>query len=356
MKLLEPGAKSQIMARSSGAVDDWTLSPRMPHVDWTGYFLFAAPDEGSPVQALNLGVFLGLINGRELGVPQWDGDPFRICTLMASVIDGVSYRSTDDTSYTRMDTTYSKVGLDVQVADVCRVKGSWPYFQLYYRDPAFDITYQLNGRVTCTHWYPDHIQNENMYTYCCFPDFRFEGVVTHAGKAHPVSGAGGFDHVVAKHVRSSSSPSVGFWHYEPVNWGNGMTSSALNYFDASGRPYIRDGSTTLPDGAYRPAKSVRIEYLEFDTGTANAGSEGERQVVPRRWRATIEYEHGVLSYETFPIDVRAPDGSALVEPNAVFEARGTFRSINGDTIEVRGRGHNEYMGVALDPTKINVGS
>lgn len=113
---------------------------------------------------------------------------------------------------------------------------------------------------------------------------------------------------------------------------------------------------TVPDGRYHPAERFTIEYLELGEGTANAGSSGPPQVVPRRWRATMEADHGTLTYETRPMPVRAPDGTPLIEPNVVFVAEGEFRSRTGEVTRLAGKGHNEYMGAAFDPSRMAAGA
>ena len=207
--MVKPGSFEEIMRRSSTYVDDYTMSLQIPHSDWSGYFLFSALDGKGPCQAVNLGVCIGLANGAEHGVPQWDGDPYRLFVIAASISDGISYRLLDDTSYTRSDVIYSRQGLDLQVADVVRVRGSWPYFELYFGDKRHDIVYELEGRARYAHWIPDDVQRGTMYNYVCFPDFAFHGTITVRGTGHQVSGVGGFDHVVARNIGSRSSPGVG---------------------------------------------------------------------------------------------------------------------------------------------------
>jgi hypothetical protein len=350
--MVKPGTYEEIMRRSSTHVDEFTMSLQIPLSDWSGYFLFAAIDGDGPCQAVNLGVCVGLVNGAEHRVPQWDGDPNRLFVITACICDGVSYRVLDDTSYTRSNVIYSRSGLDLQVAQVVRVRGTWPYFELYFRDVAHDIVYELEGRARYAHWIPDHIQRGTMYNYVCFPDFAFQGTITVRGAEHRVRGVGGLDHVVARNVGSRSSPGVGFWHYDPVHWGDGLVSNGLYYLGVNGEPYITQGVMTLPDGEYHPAARFAIDYLELGEGTANAGASGGPQVVPRRWRATMEAAHGVLTYTTVPMEVRDPKAQALVEPNVVFRAEGEFRGRDGKVIKLIGKGYNEYMGAAFDPSRI----
>jgi len=186
----------------------------------------------------------------------------------------------------------------------------------------------------------------------CFPDFAFQGTITVRGAEHRVRGVGGLDHVVARNVGSRSSPGVGFWHYDPVHWRDGLVSNGLYYLGVNGEPYITQRVMTLPDGEYHPAARFAIDYLELGEGTANAGASGGPQVVPRRWRATMEAAHGVLTYTTVPMEVRDPKAQALVEPNVVFRAEGEFRGRDGKVIKLIGNGYNEYMGAAFDPSRI----
>lgn len=66
----------------------------------------------------------------------------------------------------------------------------------------------------------------------------------------------------------------------------------------------------------------------------------------------MEAAHGVLTYTTVPMEVRDPMGRVIIEPNAVFRAEGDFRSHDGKVIKFIGKGHNEYMGAAFDPSRI----
>jgi len=350
--MVKPGTYEEIMHRSSTFVDEYTISLQFPACDWSGYFLFAPLKGDGPCQAVNLGVCIGLAKGAEHNVPQWTGDPDRLFVITSVICDGVSYRMLDDTSFSRRDLIYARQGLDLQVADVVRVRGAWPYFEMYFRDRTHDITYELEGRARYAHWVPDHVQADNLYSYVCFPDFEFSGLITVKGTAHEVSGTGGFDHVAARNIGSPSSPGVGFWHYDPVMWSDGHVSNGLFYLGRQGEPYIRSGVMTVPDGGYHPADRFTIEYLELGEGTANAGSSGPPQVVPRRWRATMEAAHGTLTYSTTPMLVRDPDGSPLIEPNVVFLAEGEFRSTTGEVLHLTGKGHNEYMGAAFDPSRM----
>ena len=137
-----------------------------------------------------------------------------------------------------------------------------------------------------------HVQRGTMYNVCELSGFQFYGTITVRGAAHAVKGVGGLDHVVARNVGSKSSPGVGFWHYDPIHWGNGLISNGLYYLGVNGEPYITQGVMTLPDGGYHPAGRFAVEYLELGEGTANAGATGGPQVVPRRWKATMEAAHG----------------------------------------------------------------
>jgi hypothetical protein len=160
--------------------------------------------------------------------------------------------------------------------------------------------------------------------------------------------------VAAADRRQPEQPGRRLLHYDPVLWSDGHVSNGLFYLGREGEPYIRSGVMTVPDGGYHPAHRFTIEYLELGEGTANAGASGPPQVVPRRWRATMEADHGTLTYTTTPMLVRDPDGAPLVEPNMVFRAEGEFRSRNGEVIRLSGKGHNEYMGAAFtDPSRID---
>ena len=141
--MVKPGTYEEIMRRSSTYVDDFTMSLQIPLSDWSGYFLFAAIDGDGSCQAVNLGVCIGLVNGAEHGVPQWDGDPYRLFVINACICDGVSYRVLDDSSYTRSDVIYSRSGLDLQVGQVVRVRGP---------GPTSNCTSRTKYTISCTNW------------------------------------------------------------------------------------------------------------------------------------------------------------------------------------------------------------
>jgi hypothetical protein len=351
--MVKPGTYEEIMRRSSTYIDDYALSLQFPLSDWGGYFLFAPIDGDGPCQGVNVGVTIGWCNGVDTGFPQWgDGDPYHTMLVTACICDGVSYRLLDDTSYTRSDVIYSRSGLDLQVADVVRIRGSWPYFEMYFRDKVNDIVYELEGRARYVHWIPDHIHPRCMYSYACFPDYSFHGTITVRGTAHQVEGVGGLDHVVSRNVISRGSPGVGFYHYDPIHWGNGLISNGLCHLGAKGEPFIVQGVMTLPDGGYHPATRFAVDYLEFGEGTANSGAPGGPQIVPRRWKATMETAHGVLTYTTVPMKVHDPTGQVIVEPNNVFRAEGEFKGCDGKVVKLVGKGHNEYIGGAFNPSWI----
>jgi hypothetical protein len=341
------GTHEQILQSGSSFVDDYTLGLQFPACDFAGYFLFATLDGDGPCRALNLGLLIGTHDGRDLGFPAMVGDAREVVVIRSLIHDGVSYRSPDDSSYTRADVVYSRAGLDVQVADVARLRGRWPDFELFFVDPVHDIVYDLAGRARYAHWVPDHVYS-SAYSYVVFPDFSFEGTITVGGVTHRVSGVGALDHVNGRNVASPSSPGVGFWHYDPVTWDGGAVSNALYFVGNAGEVVVGAGVTTLPDGGYHPSPRCSIEYLEVADGQGNSGLGNVRQSVPREWRVRLEAAPGVLEYLARAVDVLAPDGSALTEANSLFEATGVFSRSGGGAIDVRGRGYGEFIGGSLD--------
>ena len=187
---MQLGTHEEILRTGSSFVDDYTLGLQFPACDFAGYFLFATLDGDGPCQALNLGLLVGSHDGRDLGFPALVGDAREVVVIRSLIHDGVSYRSPDDSSYTRGDVVYSRAGLDVQVADVARIRGRWPRFELFFVDPGFDIVYELTGTARYAHWVPDHVYS-TMYSYVVFPEFAFQGTITVQGVAHDVSGRRG---------------------------------------------------------------------------------------------------------------------------------------------------------------------
>jgi hypothetical protein len=349
------GTAGEILASSTQYIDDYRLGLQFPACDWSGYFLFSTLAGDGPCQAVNLGLCVGHPQGSQVGVPAWRGDPRKIFVITSVICDGISYRSLDDESYTRRDLVYSRRGLDVQIADVARIKGSWPDFELYFLDKRHDIVYELAGSASFTHYVPDHVYN-NVYDYVVFPDFSFRGTITVKGVEHEVNGLGGLDHVAARVFESPSNPGVGFWQYDTIHWEGDLVTNALYYVDDAGSPVVSSGMMTIPDGAYHPCGSFEVEFLEMAEGTANAGSTGPTQLCPRAWRARLAGEHGVLEYTTEAVPVRSPSGEALVEPNVVYRARGRFRSSSGVELELTGKGFNEYMGGSRHPAVAHAGA
>ena len=341
------GSHEQILRSGSSFVDDYTLGLQFPACDFAGYFLFATLDGEGPCRALNLGLLIGTHDGRDLGFPAMVGDSREVVVIRSLIHDGVSYRSPDDSSYTRADVVYSRAGLDVQVADAARIRGRWPNFELFFVDPVHDIVYDLAGRAGVAHWVPDHVYS-TVYSYVVFPDFSFDGTITLEGVTHHVAGVGALDHVNGRNVASPSSPGVGFWHYDPITWDGGAVSNALYFVGNAGEVVVGAGVTTLPDGGYHPSPRYSIEYLEVAEGQGNSGIGNVRQNVPRVWRGRLEAPHGALEYIAQAVDVLAPDGAAVTEANVLFEATGVFSSSGGARIDVRGRGYSEFIGGSMD--------
>ena len=52
------------------------------------------------------------------------------------------------------------------------------------------------------------------------------------------------------------------------------------------------------------------------------------------------------------MEVRNTQGQVIIEPNLVFRAEGEFRGRDGKVIQLVGKGHNEYMGAAFNPSRI----
>lgn len=346
------GTHEEILRSGASFVDDYTLGLQFPACDFAGYFLFAALNGEGPCQALNLGLLVGTHDGRDLGFPKMVGDSREVVVIRSLIHDGVSYRSPDDTSFTRADVVYSRAGLDVQVADVARLRGTWPNFELHFVDPVYDVVYDLAGRAGYAHWVPDHVYS-SAYSYVVFPDFSFDGTITVKGAVHRVSGIGALDHVNGRNVPSPTSPGVGFWHYDPVTWDIGAVSNALYFMGGSGGAAVSAGVMTLPDGGYHPSPRCSIEYLEIADGQANSGIGRGCQPVPRAWRVRLEAAHGDLEYVARAIEVVAPDGRPLKEANALFEATGVFSSTEGARVDLRGRGYSEFMGGSMDISKLN---
>jgi hypothetical protein len=338
------GTVEEILGRSATEIDTHALGLQFPACDWSGYFLFAVLDGDGGPQALNLGLLIGHMNGADLNMPHMVGDPRRITVIRSLVHDGRSYRSPDETTYTRRDLVYSRAGLDVQVGDAARIRGSWPDFELYFADPVHDVVYELAGRARHVHWMPDHVYS-NAYSYVVFPDFAFSGTVTVRGEAHAVTGVGALDHVCGRSIVSPSSPGVGFWQYDPTVWEGGLVSNGLYFVGADGAEVVAAGATTLPDGGYHPARRFTIEHLEVAEAGPNSGLPGgASQVAPRRWRATLETGQGTLVYEAEAVEVADPAGNPLREANVLYRAEGVLSLDGGGELAVRGRGYNEYMG------------
>ena len=157
--------------------------------------------------------------------------------------------------------------------------------------------------------------------------------------------------MAARNIGSPSSPGVGFWHYDPVLWSDGHVSNGLFYLGRQGEPYIQSGVMTVPDGGYHPAERFTIDYLEWAKAQrtlaprarlkSSRGAGGPRS---RRARHPYVFDHAHA--------VRDPNGSPLIEPNVVFLAEGEFRSRTGEVLHLTGKGHNEYMGAAFDPSRM----
>jgi hypothetical protein len=351
--LSSPRTFEEIMHRSSSYVDDYTLGLQFPACDFGSYYLYAALSGNGPCQAINLGVTVGHDTGSNVNIPQLTGDPDKIWIVTSVICNNKSYRSFDFTSYRRSDAIYSRQGLDLQVADVARVRGNWPHFELYFKDKEYDIVYEIEGYAGYAHWVPDHVSTTMAYSYLLFPDFKLAGTIIIKGEIFTIEGIGSLDHVFGRNINNPSGPVIGFWHADPVMWDDMYISNGLFYLDDKAKPYIASGVMTLPDGGYHPAKSFKIKYLDFAKGTSFSGGEVDSQIIPRRWRATMESNHGILTYETVPVDIFDPkSGFKLIEPCMLSTVSGEFRSNNGKVIQLKGKCYNEYESGTIDPSKI----
>lgn len=352
LRLPRLGTAEEIMRRSVSQVDDYQLGLQFPATDWSCYFLYSSIAGPGPFHALNLGVHVGHMSGADTRVREFGGDQNGVFLVTALVHEDRLYRWFDTTTYQRTDAIYSRNGLDLQIGDVCRVKGSWPFIDLYYHDKPNDIVYRLAGRATYAHWVPDHVMTTNLYSFLLLPDYTFNGVITFKGRDFEVNGIGGFDHVSARIIRNPRTKGVGFWHYDPVAWNEEFASAGLFYLDRQGAPFIKGGVTTLPDGGYHPAPSFEIEYLELAEGAAFSGEAGAAQIVPRRWRATMTAANGRLVYEARPIPLAGAEGQPLHEPNVPFWAEGEWTGTDGRRLQLSGKGYMEYLSGTLDPSHL----
>jgi hypothetical protein len=348
----EPRSFEEIMRRSSSYVDDYTLGLQFPACDFGSYYLYAPLIGEGPCQAINLGVTIGHDTGSNVNIPQLTGDPDKIWIVTSLIFNKKSYRSFDFSSYRRSDAIYSRQGLDLQVADVARIRGSWPHFEMYFKDKDYDIVYEIEGYAGYAHWVPDHISTTMAYSYLLFPNFSFSGTITVRGEIFKVKGIGSLDHVFGRNINNPSGPVIGFWHADPVMWEDKYVSSGLYYLDQKGDPYIACGVTTLPDGGYHPSNKFKIEYLDLGKGTSYSGKEADFQIVPRKWKARLESSQGILTYQTDPVDVFDPKtGNQLIEPCVLSNVSGEFQTNNGEIIKLSGKCYNEYEKGAIDPSK-----
>jgi len=351
--LSSPRSFEEIMRRSSSYVDDYTLGLQFPACDFGSYYLYATLIGNGPCQAINLGITIGHDTGSNVNIPQLKGDPGKVWIVTSLICNNNSYRSFDFTSYKRADAVYCRQGLDLQVSDAARIKGSWPYFEMYFNDKEYDIIYEIAGYAGHAHWVPDHVSTTMTYAYLLFPDFKFSGTITIKGEIFNIKGIGSLDHVFGRNINNPSGAIIGFWHADPIMWEDKYASNGLYYLDDMGHPYIKAGVMTVPDGGYHPAQDFEIEYLEFATGTSYSGLEAGSQVVPRKWRAKMQSSHGTLTYETEPIKVFDPNnGFALIEPCVLSNVYGEFRTNDGRVMKLAGKCYNEYEGGKLDPSKL----
>lgn len=348
-RFIEPTSFEEIMRRSSSYVDDYALGMQFPASDWTCYFLFSSLFGDGPCHAVNLGVHVGHMHGADLRVPGFTGDQNGVLIVAQLVYENRLYRWFDTATYKRTQVIYSRSGLDLQIGDVVRIKGTWPFLDLYYNDKENDIVYRISGKMKYAHWVPDHVMTANLYSFLLFPEYTYSGTVTFKGKVHEIAGIGGFDKVTARLINNPATIGVGYWHYDPVTWNEEFISNGLFYLGRKGETYIKGGVMTIPDGGYHPADSYEIEYLEFAESPAAPGSP-EKTIYPQRWRATMQSSAGRLVYETTPIDLVDARGDRLLVTNVAFHAEGEFRSAAGKTTHLKGKGYMEYLRGTLDPS------
>jgi len=344
----------QIMAPSAFGISDYLMGTQFPSSDFAGWFLFAACTDDGPVQAINVGMHVGLPDGSEAGMSQWRPDVRGTVVICSVIVDGVSYRWHDNSSYTRDDVIYLRDAFDVQIANVGRIKGTWPEYSMLFHDPVNDVTVDIVGQARHVVWVPDHFYTTQLHSYALLPDYSFTGTVTVKGTRYSVAGTGGLDHLVGRFQGSPSKARVGYWHYDPIVWDNGLVSAGLSHIDVDGVPVVSSGFSSLPDCGWHPSDNFHVWFHKTLNGTANAGSVGASQPVPREWSARMRMSHGELVYVARARDAVDPEGKALVEPNVVFDAVGEFTGNDGHVQRLVGRGHNEYMGGATSGQEVPV--
>jgi hypothetical protein len=364
--------------KPDGAVD---YEARWP--GWDGWYFFVIPDQKDlPVKMIRGSLMTGLY-GLE-GIDNYDRLLLRmserdaaefLCLVPTAVRTpaGIEKRSNLSQHYLpkKFDLRMAPDKLDIAMAgeDVSdddtflqygRIAGSWPNYQIAFRQPEADIRIELTYRGEDLVWWADF---PGIFTY--FAAFgRFEGTLTYrqgTSKENPndipenpetyaISGRGAFEHGFARALLSADPLFLPFRlitqaipSFRPIRYqyelligddnlhGGFMQASALGI-------KVRDHGGLYLDGRYIPVRGIRITYHEDPPPDVVAAHCPDRPDTTfyRRWTVQARTAEGDLVYTGTREWPPAPVAPSMTYYHFSYE--GTFR---GSAIS--GRGYGEYV-------------
>jgi hypothetical protein len=118
---------------------------------------------------------------------------------------------------------------------------------------------------------------------------------------------------------------------------------AWHIVDRQGEVILSEAVTDFPDGRYHRGR-LSLRYDDF--------AQGDGVPVPQRWTCSVAADHGRLDYA---VQVAGPrlDAASVRRgqplPNYLLDVLGTFTPLEGDPVEIRGKGTGETVVSERDP-------
>jgi hypothetical protein len=225
---------------------------------------------------------------------------------------------------------------DTKFADLCHIRGTWPKYTVYAREPKNDINVTLEfDAKTVQYWKGgaplvfNHFGTpKTWHVYYSAYDCETKAHFEIQGKKYDYTAIGDYENLWGRNLPGINLPSLGYWFYEPLMWNDAFGSVAWQIVYGDGSVYVAEGVTTIPDGTHKHFDSCKFEVTEkfFDKATGHE--------VPRKWRVVLKGDFGTMEYEA--------TGFGDIWLNMYVEAEGEYRSSDGQTLALKGKGVSEF--------------
>jgi hypothetical protein len=325
-----------VPAREPEPAGDDELRVRFPEHDFDGYWFFGGLHGDGPYEAIVFGLSLGVNDGYDWGfrdvVPDTD-----FCLYRFELVGRDRSVGFLEQGIHRHAFRYSHRRLHIELSELVRFDGTWPQLSCVMRSRDGQSSLEMTGTMGLTHWSPDMVLRGTSWVTVMSPNVHFEGVLTHEGERVRFSGVGALDHPMGRLFKSPSTAGMGFWEYNCLMLNDEFGMFAWHIVDRQGDIVLSEAVTDFPDGRYHTG-ALSLAYREF--------AAGDGVPVPQRWTCTVDADHGRLEYE---VRVAGPQiapsairrGQPL--PNYLLDVAGTFTPLEGDPVEIRGKGTGESV-------------